>query len=227
MFIEAVTVSVNYDDYLNTSLPFLSSQVDRVLVATTPTDKKTINVCKKHNVECVQTDRITKQFTMCDGNFNTPVFNKGGGLSEALSRCCFKDWILVIDADIVLPLYAREKINCMNLDCSKIYGVSRFFCENANDLKTENFLLQKTKSPCKENPVGYFQLFHSSCVSHLPKKSIYPDGYDATRVDLLFKTYWKYCNRDFIPYFSVMHLGHCCRNWKGRVTPRWVATKML
>ncbi|MBO0951208.1 hypothetical protein [Fibrella forsythiae] len=92
--IEAVTVCVNYADFLVQILPHIRGLFDRLVVVTTPADRYTQQVCEYYRVECIQTDAFYD-----DG----AVFNKAKGINAGLARLEMDGWVVHLDSDIYLP----------------------------------------------------------------------------------------------------------------------------
>jgi hypothetical protein len=66
----------------------------------------------------------------------------------------------------------------------------------------------------KENPLplGYGQLFNLSYTKHN-----YPEDFDtAAGCDSYFSSKWDTAHRDFIDYFTTLHLGPRMVHWEGR-----------
>ena len=93
MIVEAVTVSVNYSDYLSKCISN-KEKLDRWIVVTEKQDTKCINLCKSNNIE----------FVLCEDFYtNDAIFAKGRGVDFGLSFLNKKNWLLNIDSDICLP----------------------------------------------------------------------------------------------------------------------------
>ena len=101
MRVDCVTVCVNFADILAHSLPVNKSLFDRMIVVTDKNDTATRRLCEHHYVECVVTD----DFYMGD-----QAFNKGRGINRGLEALRPPDWVLHIDADIVLPARTRRML---------------------------------------------------------------------------------------------------------------------
>jgi len=109
--LSAVSVCVNYPQYLE-----LCAQnrphFDRWLVVTTAEDERTRAVCRRHDLEPVLSRRLRE---------NGDAFNKGKALNDGLDALGSCDWILLIDADILLPDNFREVLEHSALDRESIY----------------------------------------------------------------------------------------------------------
>lgn len=121
MYLQAVTVCVNYSDFLAQTLPHNKQHFNHMIVVTTPEDKETQRVCEFYNVECVKTDEFTQ---------NGDPFNKAKGINVALNSLSRHDWVLHIDADIYLPPLTRGILERISLEKDKVYGIDRMMCPN-------------------------------------------------------------------------------------------------
>src|SRR5690348_8821234 len=99
MNIECVVVSVNYGDFLAHTLPYNKHLFNKMVVVTSAVDSRTRRVWDFHNVECQTTDEF-----YADGG----PFNKGRGINVGLRALARTDWLVHMDADIVLPPLARH-----------------------------------------------------------------------------------------------------------------------
>ena len=231
MRIEAVICCHNYSDFLAHTLPDNIQHLDRCVVVTHPDDKKTIGLCNKFGVDCVETTVMHD-----DGD----KWNKGRCINLGLGHFRGLDWMLHLDADILLPHRFRDLLHRAKLDPKNIYGADRM-----NVYGYEHFLAHKHKliphysdryfvQPPKEfpigariihyehgyTPIGYFQLWHKSAGRKYP---IHQGN--AEHTDLLFAVQWPRSNRILLPEVLVAHLDSLPgpapmgANWNGRTTP--------
>lgn len=233
MYIEAITVCVNYSDFLAHTLPLNRQHFDYWVVVTSREDVDTQRLCRHHGIECLITDRFY------DGG---DPFNKAKGINEGLLYHGKRDWMVHIDADIVLPPNFRQMVEKMNLDKEAIYGADRLMCP---DFDSWLKYVQKPR-PMYENwifihldvfpiatrvadyngvgyaPIGYFQMWH-------PQKSkqlLYPEEHGAAdRTDMAFGKLWKREKRFLMPEVVVIHIDSenatvksMGKNWQGRKT---------
>lgn len=233
-YLEAVTVSVEYSDFLSEFLIHNRLFFDKLVVVTSTKDLKTQQLCEVYDVECVVTD------TFYD---DESVFNKGKGINKGLARLSNKGWVLHIDADVILPPYFRTVFNNIYLDEEAIYGCDRLnvvgkynwltFLENPKPMHQHYFLVHGGSFPIGARvahynqqdgwfPIGFFQLFnpHSSGIVRYPEECT-----GADHSDVVFAKAFPLEKRRFIPEFYVYHLEseHCeiGANWKGRRTKRF------
>src|SRR5580700_5612305 len=81
--LEAVTVSVGFDDFLDVTLGLNHPHLDTQIVVTTHADRATQAVARKHGAICVLTDLFTK---------NGRNFNKGAAINAGFSRFQYYGW---------------------------------------------------------------------------------------------------------------------------------------
>lgn len=233
MYIEAITVCVNYSDFLAYTLPLNKQHFDHMIIVTTREDKETQRLCSHHNVECLITDRFTE-----DGS----AFNKAKGINEGLLYHSKRDWMIHIDADIVLPPLFRQIVQSKMLDKECIYGADRLMCPDFDSWLKH---VHKPK-PLYDNwiyihmdafpiaarvadyngdgyaPIGYFQMWHPQTSKHL----LYPEEHGAAdRTDMAFSKKWTRNKRHLIPEIVTIHLDsenatvkETGKNWQGRKT---------
>jgi hypothetical protein len=229
--LEAVTVSVGYDDILDITLGLNHPQLDTLIVVTSHADKATQNVCKKHSVMCVQTDLFNK---------NGRSFNKGAAINAGFTYFQYRGWRMHIDADIILPdNYRRILFNHTSLDKDCLYGADRVDIIGLDELKKylNNSLPQQAHriliTPAVHRaigsrvvsslygylPLGFFQLWHSSCQHDYP----YSLG-TAAHDDVMFAALWPLSQRRHLASVIVYHF--CTEEptwgsgWDKRVQPR-------
>lgn len=116
MRLEAVIVCVNYADFLEHTLPDNLQQLDDIVVVTDHNDQETPKLCKKYSIECIKTAAFTER-----GH----VFNKGAAINVALSHLRKREWLIHLDADIMLCRDFRRMVDMAELDKKNIYGADR------------------------------------------------------------------------------------------------------
>lgn len=231
MKLEAIVVCVDYSDYLEHTLPDNLNHLDRLVVVTSPTDKKTQALCSKYSVDCVQTEAMYE---------NGSKFNKGRCINIGLGYLQGADWILQLDADILLPHRFRDMLARTQLDSNRIYGADRFNVfgyeafEKIKPQLAPHYVSQYFVQPPHGlelgariihhehgyTPIGYFQLFHKSSGRRYSISS----G-NAEHTDVLFAIQWSRVNRILLPEVLVYHLDSLQgpapmgANWEGRTTP--------
>lgn len=239
MRIEAVTVCVDYADYLNETAQWNRGLLDRLLVITRRGDDATLDVCHRLNLECIQTDDFYR-----NGNGNGKEFNKGRAIERGLGMLAHDDWVLHIDSDIALPLDFRDSLLDADLDKECIYGVDRHLLKSVDDWLKWKARGSTRGYHCYQRtlvetigarwvdirygyvPIGYFQLWHQSAdIRKGIRTRRYPEWHsDAARADVKFALQWDRRRRQLLPEIIVGHLengGKMGANWKGRTTPKF------
>lgn len=228
MNIEAVIVCKNYSDFLAHTLPINLNMLDRVVVVSHPDDHSTKALCAKLSVECLETEVFHDY---------GDAFNKGRAINLGLSHLRHSDWLLHIDADVVLPERFRDMLNHARLNPLNLYGADRLNVTgydawvNLNRDSHRQFTWRYLVSPPNNTqlgarllhteygycPIGYFQLWHSSL------KRKYPTiAGSAEHSDVLFAVQWPREKRILLPEFYVYHIesekADMGANWAGRKT---------
>lgn len=228
MKIEAITVSVDYSDFLAWSLLFNTRLFDRLVVVTAPDDRRARDLCEYHHVECVQTDAFFDK---------ERAFAKSNGINAGLARLTGEDWLVHLDADIVLPPRSRALLERAALDPAALYGVDRMMCRSyaewlayvaAPEVQHScDTFVQANAFPLGARvarmdaegyvPIGFFQLWNARATGI---KS-YPDHGTADRSDLAFARQWPRGRRHLIPEIVAVHLASddgsaMGMNWRGR-----------
>ncbi len=90
--IHAITVCVNYSHLFKYTIEANRHFFKRWIIVTHETDSDTIELCKEHNLEYIFSKSLYNR-----------TFFKSGAINEAIDYLGDVDWILHIDADIVLP----------------------------------------------------------------------------------------------------------------------------
>jgi hypothetical protein len=205
--LDVIIVSVNYNDFLLLSLENNVKIFENITVVTSSSDFFCQKICEKFGVNCIVTDIMYE---------NGAIFNKGKGINEGIKSILNPDYILLLDADILV----MENIDIDALDEKTLYTSDRYFIPDytsykeyiSGSIKKEKFLLQK-------NPGwGFFQLFNYSKVIKFPELSP-----DASTSDIVF--YDMFQNRNGINN-EVLHLGEDS-NWKGRKSKSFLEYKQF
>jgi len=95
MNIKTISVAVNYMDLLGYTWVLNKSEIDDYTIITDLKDEPTHNFCKDNNINCYATDAFYN---------NNDKFSKSSALNEFFLSLDIEslDWILLLDADIVL-----------------------------------------------------------------------------------------------------------------------------
>lgn len=208
--IHALTVCVDYSQYLIYSLPRWMLGCASVTVVTTYEDEDTLDLCTRaresygqhygrpYNLLCLHTYAFTQ-----DG----ASFNKGAAMEEARLMMPWQDWILFFDADVVPEIGWQNNLG--ELQLGYLYGCKRR--QITNPWETDD--LSHPIIPDDRVGYGYFQLFHSAD----PKVQRTP----------LLETHWRHAGNadsNFLLSFRSMvkelpinlwHLGAKHENWFG------------
>jgi hypothetical protein len=235
--IEAITVSVGYGDFLRETARINRTLVDDLVVITSPDDHETRGVCKE----------LTIRHVLSEDAKRNGAFNKARLINRALDAIGGRDWILHLDADIVLPLGFRRYLEWAHLDERCLYGADRLHCTGYDAWRSlrdgwfdhhrygcvqvvpERSAFAPRHIPHEHGytPIGYFQLWHGSASIdrgfHLRR---YPLTHgDACRTDVQFALQWDRRLRQVIPEVLVLHLqsepAANGTNWQGRKTKRF------
>jgi len=223
--LEIVTTCVGFDDILDVTLENNHNHADTYIVVTSHEDAKTHAVCRKYGATCVQTDLFKK---------NNRKFNKGAAINAGFNYFQWHGWRLHMDSDIVLPdNFRRILFNHSHLDRNCLYGIDRVNVIGSDGLDklTSNTQHKHRKLEVGNVdhrwldeydgylPLGFFQLYHSSCQKPYP----FSLG-DASHDDLMFSALWPKENRRHLPSIVAYHLltepTHVGQNWEGRKTKR-------
>jgi hypothetical protein len=147
--IEAVTVCVDYADFLECTLPSLRAAVDDLVVVTAPADRRTRKLCRREEVNTVVTTAM---------HDHGRRFSLGAGIDAGLRALPLSDWVLVVDADIVLPPKTHRTLDYLQLDSAKLYGIDRVHCRGwaaAHKFSTEPRAVRNFEVPfLRDFPVG-------------------------------------------------------------------------
>jgi hypothetical protein len=204
--IKSITVCVGFDDLLAVTLPNNKSEFEKTLIVTSPTDERTKQICRHHQIEYFETDAFYR---------NGATFNKGLALEEGLDKLGRKGWICIWDSDIVMP-------NIQNflpeLAVGKLYNPRRRIVK---DISNWNLALNWNQYPIHGEGefAGYFQLFSSEdpVLKTTPWYSV--DWKHAGGCDSDFQRKWDHSNKIRLD-FDVLHLGEDGVNWHGRASRR-------
>ncbi len=235
MFLEAVTVCVNYSDFLAETIAQNRQHLDRWIIVTSPDDHATLNLCHERNLEVVTTRDFYR---------SGEPFNKGRAVERGLAMLSHRDWLLHLDADIALPGDFRESLVNADLDPEDIHGADRILVRGwdawqklkaaGHPRRGWNCIVSTREHPIGARwadsrfgyvPIGFFQLWHESADHrHGIRLRRYPDNHqNAARADVKFALQWDRRHRTLLPEVFVAHLESTAAaigaNWTGRTTP--------
>ena len=226
--LECIICCVNYADILSETLGNNLKYLKYISIITIPTDSDTIKLCDQYKVKCITTELFhEKTFTKFEwknilnwsrwgqylDNFSDKkCFNKAKAINYAIKNTN-KQWILLLDADIILPKEFAS-IQLDKLSKTSLYSCNRYVFDNRNDYENNiNGYYDHWQF------VGFFQLFNKTSKNF--SKRYY--GYDennnyANTSDFTFMKKW---HEKKLLKFTVIHLGKTGKNWKGRTTNKW------
>lgn len=201
----AITVCVDYSDILAMTLPYNKHFIEEMMVVTSMTDQKTVDVALEHGARVHQTNTFYREGAH---------FNLWGAVEEGLDVCGRDGWIMFLDADICLP----EHHHNFTPQIGYIYTPHRRIKEDISDgIPEQRKWAQYRRLRVNEDFRGYCQLFHGSdpVLGPSPWHSInwtWKGGQD-----MAFQSKWPENKWARMP-FEVLHLGEAFVNWTGRVS---------
>lgn len=249
--IEAVTICVNYSDFLEHTIEFNKPHFDQWVIVTTHADKRTQQLCKKHSLQCEKVEDFTS---------GGAEFNKGRAIARGIAQLSNEDWIVHIDADVILPNHFKKALEAAQVDddIQSIYGCDRLEVVGWDAwqalLRSRYLLNQHTNHnhvamhPNSAHhfkvgarwadwqfgyaPIGFFQMWNGKGDIGYEIAGIhsrrYPTRHNgAERTDVQMALKWDRNKRVLIPEFVAIHLStrpsvHSIGpNWKGRTTPHF------
>lgn len=238
MKIEAITICVNYSDYLAHTILFNKQLFQRMIVVTDCSDRRTRDLCEHHHVQCISTDVFY-------GEDGEKAFDKGAGIRYGLNFLQMDGWVAHIDADIALPPRTSAILPNLGLDPAFLYGLDRMMCPNFDawakyvsqpDVQHScDAFISPGAFPLGHRlgllnggdgyiPLGFFQLWNPQASG----VTDYPSHGSAARSDVRFALQWPRAKRHLLPEVLAVHLetergevgGHGL-NWRGRRSPHF------
>lgn len=217
--IRAISICVQYSDYLACVLPSWLRVFDRITIVTGPGDTATQNLCRQYGVDCLPTSVFWS---------GTPLdFYKGRGYREAMKTCSDlqpADWMVHIDSDMYLPPGTNDLIRKELFDDQKFHGFERLMCNSPSDW-SKYLRASDTSQLSKPNErfehlgvVGFFQLFNWGRFCQLCPKGYPANSNDAGMDDVKFSAMWgkPRVGQIWNSHHKLYHLGLPLQNWKGR-----------
>lgn len=200
--IDVVIVSVDYNDFLEITLERNRRIFDRITVVTSPSDIRCVEICEANGVNVVVTECMYS-----DG----ANFNKGKAINEGISSIEDPEFILLLDADIIVPEFEFENLSD---DC--IYYADRIMLRDRDSF--DRFEAGEVGFEVESlGPLGYFQLFRYKKNLKYSESSS-----DAAWSDVKFLRRFK---KSVNIGKNVIHLGEDRKNWSGRVTSEFKEAK--
>lgn len=197
-----VAVGAWYGKTLEVCLVRNMRHLSECLVVTTPEDRDVQAVARAvPGVRVLETDAFTR---------HGADFNKGLGLEEGFEALGRRGWILVHDADILLP----NQLPVARIEPGTLYGAKRRILEDPS--RWCPGLDFRTCTPSQDGgPIGFFQLFHADDRFVKSKRPWYDVTFaHAGGGDAYFLEHWPHDRRVVLP-IETLHLGPKDRNWFG------------
>lgn len=204
--VHVVIVCVNYSDFLKITYPYNKHYFckDKFIVITSPEDNETISYCQKQGIRY----RIYNDFYK-----NASKFNKSGAIMSTqyfIHELFYNDWVLLMDADVILPFDFDKMFERKELDKNTLYSLKRM------DYATkEDWQLKKNLKPYAGPPfMGYMQLYHNKHMFY------HANSHSAVGCDHIFAM--RFSKKEFLDKNAyVTHLGVDTVNHEGRKSIRW------
>lgn len=204
----AVTICINYADYLVETISN-KRHFDAWYIITCQNDHATQELCRNHNGELIISELCGPR-----GELFNSAHAKAALINEALERLPMDGWVLLIDADVVLPRFFRQRLEAMELYPRAFYGLKgRKQCAT-----WEEYDWRKHIEPWEEglgvhpNILGYFQLFRlDQPHNRYPVNKVMPEMHD----DIAFQYEFLPQLRKLLP-MTCIHVGPPGLNWTGR-----------
>ena len=211
--IDLVIVSVDYNDFLVLTLKNNLKYFSRITVVTSTSDVKCQQICESLNVKCVVTDK------MYEGGDS---FNKGKAINEGIKSLIEPDWILILDADIIIT----KKLDILKLERKTVYTSDRWICENYETFKKweeEEISIEEVGKYEEDRGFGFFQLFNYKYLN-IKGNKVYSESYEnAASSDIRFLEIFD--KKENIT--SSIHLGSVRSNWRGRKTEQFISDEKI
>lgn len=220
MHLTAITVCIDFADFLAETLPRNRHQFNQFVIVTSPEDAATQRLAKEHRCKLVVTDRHRR---------NGP-FNKGAAINDGLAAMPKSQWVCHLDADIVLPdvfrwwmVHAKQHVKYPKHLSETIIGMHRVCCRGHNAWR-QYLRTGKQKWPVEklrrwnQYPAGYLQIWNAVAM-HVRYPETCPT---ASMSDLLFARQFVY--RFHPDHPRVIHLETKNRvnaDYEGRRSPQW------
>jgi hypothetical protein len=198
--IDALTVCVDYADYLSLGIKRWREGLRSLTVVTAPHDETTQALARAHGAGLHVTDVFYAKGA---------AFNKGAALEEARERLPRGSWVLLFDADIVPPAGWVYTVSEHRPEPGSLYSCRRVQCADPARIDAPD--LPALEDDCG---VGYFQLFHSADPIAQARPLIDTFWVHAGNYDDRLKERWPRECRHWLP-LRLVHVGER-ENWFGR-----------
>lgn len=201
--LRAITVSVDYGDLLEVTVPWNRHHFSEMCVVTSPDDVRTQTVCEGNDISCFITDSFYA---------DNAVFNKWIALEEGLDYFGRHGVLTILDADVLWPGDLNTEF-----EFGYLYSPYRHVLRDVTKFRYD---LDWSTVPLKKDTEfsGYSQIFHVSD-PHLGSAPWHETNWKhAGGADSFFQMKWPNTHKRR-PNFQVLHLGEDGKNWCGRTTP--------
>ncbi len=197
MYIEGLTVCVNYSDFLHRVLGN-RKQLDRWVIVTTKEDVATRRLCHEQGLEVIFSSRLNEEGAH---------FNKGKVINDGLDSLSGKGLIALIDADTLLPEHFRSELEQRDLQADVLYGSNQRLVNRRGQV--ELFKEHSLRKVPENAVLGFMQIFNGS------QGARYPEDFPTAAVsDLVFNE--SFTRREYIEGLIPTHFGRRGVNHKGR-----------
>lgn len=202
----AISVSIDYGDYLSQTLPNNRPLFSKFYIVTEERDTETCEIAKLNDSDILFTNKT---------KLGGATFNKSGMIYAAqtiVHEAHPNAWIVLLDADIYLPSDIWAHINVPTLVKNTLYGIAR-----KTYSKYDNYLHNKPSSTytCDVGIIGYFQMYFD-------KNKMYEKwSKNCSECDMTFLRAFG-STMEFKSIFAS-HFGFKGINWDGRKAAKWIA----
>lgn len=209
----AIIVCVDYADFLACTWPLNRYVLDNILVVTCGRDIETQKYCQDNYINYFVTEK------MYEGG---AAFRKAAAINAAIDYQQPTDWVVMLDADIILPKDFRQTVGNIDLERDTLYGCFRLECETYRSYQKmlRNPAIMKSFPLCRSpKNSGFFHMFHSSTNRRYSERSL-----NAAEYDLVF---WRNAPKKCTLSILAVHLGPIRTNWNGRCSERFESPQKI
>jgi hypothetical protein len=199
--VDVIIVSVNYNDYLSVTLEENTKIFNNITVVTSEDDIECQEICNSHNVNYIISKRIYE---------NGGSFNKGKAINDGIKSLIDPDWILILDADIIVS----NRLKIKSLDINKLYTSNRIILKTYEEYKKFKNNIEVDYNIEPDRGLGFFHLFNT-----FSKRKYKEFSNNASWDDIMFRDLFK--DRESINN-QIIHIGESYKNWDGRITDNFI-----
>jgi hypothetical protein len=200
MRIHALTVSVNYADFLALGLERWKAGLASWTIVTDFADDATRQLALTHGLAVFTTDVFYE---------HGAAFNKGAAMEQARQLLPREDWWLFTDADVVPEIGWWSVIEVVEPKPGNLYGCWRLDAPDATHIDDVGLPIV-----CDDRVgYGYFQLFHTSDPRAQRRPLLDTHWMHAGNYDSTFLLRWEHA--EALP-LKLWHIGGVSHNWFGR-----------